>query len=253
MKYLIYCLPRTRSTFLQDVIAQTYNLKNLEEPYHRVDMEAKKGLIRLDDEIVWSKYQNRIIEITKNLAIQDNIVVKIFSDTTFNHVKNIKIASAPNFELEYNDLLDIEKFCAISMYNKIYILYRKNITNFICSYRYGHNFGKLQYKNNIDDKNISEFRKKQKVNLVLKENLLAMDVLEYVLFQLQAKHLNKTYQNIVNLEYDEIPLYINKNFPHTTSNFIGTNFDYKILVKNYNEIDYKVNYYFDKFSKLLSE
>jgi hypothetical protein len=253
MKYLIYCLPRTRSSLLQDVISQKYNLTNLEEPYIEVEKKAKKNLIFHNNKLVWENYQKNVLEVTKNLETQDNIVVKIFSDITFNHLKYRKLVLNDSFSIDNDDIVNPEKVCSMQSYDKIFLLYRQSITDLFCSYRYGKNFQKLQYEDTQLDKSLVNFRSTKKINLVYDDVSLASDVLQYLYFQHQARHLLKVHPNITMLEYDEIPMYVNKNFEGVTSKFLETNFDYKELVKNYNVIDSKINFYYNKFLKLFSE
>lgn len=38
------------------------------------------------------------------------------------------------------------------------------------------------------------------------------------------------------LDYDDVPAYVSNTYPNITSDFIETKFDYKTLIKNYDQI-----------------
>ncbi len=250
MKCLIFCLPRTRSSLIQDVVSKAYNLQDLQEPYNLVEVQAKQKLLFHKNEIIWQNYKNKVLEITQQIHDQNDLVVKIFTDTNVNYLRHMQNILNDNFVIEKDDILDLETYCQISKYDKIFVLTRKNLADLFCSYRYGKNLGKLQYNNTTYDQALINVRGQQKVRLAYEEKILATDVLQAVIFQRQIKKLEKNNIDFIQLDYDAVPNYICENYPNITSKYIETNFDYKMLVKNYEEIESKINFYYNKFQEI---
>lgn len=46
MKVLLYGLPRTRSTYLTDVVSRRYNLENYFEPYHYENVKNNNVMLK---------------------------------------------------------------------------------------------------------------------------------------------------------------------------------------------------------------
>jgi hypothetical protein len=249
MKILLLCLPRTRSSCMQDVLSKAYNLNNLQEPYNMVEVETKKKLFFHQHDVIWPLYKNRVLQITEEIHQQDNLIVKIFPDITTNYLSYINHAYKEDFKLEENEILDIDDFCKISQYDKIYVLTRNNITDLYCSYRYGLNFKKLQYLDTKYDKGLSNMRSKQKIILPYEDKFMALDILQYLIFQYHLKKIEEKNIEFIQLEYNDVPNYLQTNFSDIQTSYLETNFDYQSLIKNYHDIDSKLKYYEIKFKK----
>lgn len=236
MKILNFGLPRTRSSYLVDVLAKAYNLENLFEPYHNPiidDILSKK----LSGDEAWKHHLQSTMSLTSDLNNKDNFIVKLFSDALFNFHKKV-YAGQNEFVFESNDCIDLYKYYNLSAYDKIYISYRKNYADLICSFLLARKRNTFLY---TETNQLSlKFNKPKNTFLNYDKMEMTRLALSFYFYEHYATQLKKL-PNVIFLEYDDIPVYLNSNFANVTSIYVDSCFDYKNKIKNYDEIDKDYN------------
>lgn len=129
--------------------------------------------------------------------------------------------------------LDLMKF---SQYDKIYFTHRNSIVDYICSYIIADYLGKFTYysTNDLEDTIPSmtfslENSKHYK--------FLKWHVYSELLINLIKKYLLNLNIPYNDLYYDSIPLYIKNNYSNVKINNVETNYNYKKIFINYDEIE----------------
>ena len=242
MKVIIIGLPRTRSSYLIDVVAKSLKLKNKFESYVDVMtgslLAAKSGW----NKNYWNNYTDKLTLITNNWFIDDNFVVKLF----------------PNM-LMSPDLKYIEKnleFLRLREYDKIYVLHRQNIYDMIISQLIARQIGRFLYEANKSfSKNVYNTSIDFSTNKVLKE--IDYIITGVILHDRIKQYLEERNVNFTLLEYHDIPEYVQENYPNVTSSYQELNINYKDCIKNYDQIcdyiDTRINALSEKYSSLKIE
>lgn len=226
MRILNFGLPRTRSSFLIDVLAKAYDLDNLYEPYHNpiINKVIEKNL-QGDDR--WIDSCRQTLELTNSLKIKDNFVCKLFPDALFNIFKKL---DGNNFIFDNTDYHNIEKSYNISMYDKIYVTYRKNYVDLVCSFLHASKHQNFLYSEK--NKNLIKFHSPKNTNLNYTKHHLIRLALTFYFFEHYLNELKKL-NDVIILEYNEIPEFVNKEFSGIKSELVESQFDYKNKIKNY--------------------
>lgn len=206
MKLLVLGLPRSRSNVITDSLAKFYNIPNLTEPYFNV----------MDD----ISYAGRIDQLTNILLRNQDFVCKLQST-------NISI----------NPLDGYTQF-QFKVYDGIYVTMRKNIVDQIASLIVATtNNSWAHYIKNPT--NITFVQNKHMYLLTeLETDIKKMNILKNQLVK----------DNIIvkTLYYETIEEWIQNNLNNVTSGFEKSNYDYKTIISNYNELDDVVSQYFNK-------
>jgi len=241
MKILLFGFPRTRSSLLQDVLCKHFNLKNLWEPYENIRDKIKS--IKITSTDLWNSHKLQVIETTELLENDSNFVAKCFACYGFNIYKTKH--DLPIF-WEKGDFLDLSYF-KLNMYDKIYCTYRTNYTDMICSYRFMKNFSspfyRIDHKNDLKNK---EMHSRQKIIIPYDVKTAYLDCIEKIIYDCRINQFKKLNYNFLELEYNEIPKYIEKNLSNVQSKYVESEFDYKKRVRNYSEIDDKIKKTFEE-------
>lgn len=244
MKVVVLGMLRTRSSFLLSTICNNYNLQDKWEPYEKLTRDVTGANFNKSPDNLWLRYKEKTIEFTSKLMSENNFGLKLFSHGFFNSYKIENcICKNQQIRLDSSDMLDLEKHLQISNYNKVFFLTRNNYVDNICSYLFGLNTKMLFEKEqalliNFYNKPILiNYDKLHFQSMIIKQML--MRVFEGKIIEYKIPYTK--------LDYQEVPHYITSNFPNTETDFIETKFDYKKLIKNYDQIINEIEEQKEKF------
>lgn len=229
MKILVYGLPRTRSTFILDVLCQFNKLTYLGEPYHGIlAIESKKSFVN---------YKSKQSKVTLELRQQDNFGLKLFTNGLINWdfvQMNNPLADPKYNTITKNDVIDIYETHDIDMYDKIYIIHRKNGIDRFCSFTQAKQHNNFAFRRG-QEKLVKMYSPKN-INLDYKYSDLKFFLFCDILHNQLSNQLMSKKNNVIQLEYDDITKFVNDNCPNIESRFTENFYDYKNKIKNYNQI-----------------
>lgn len=234
MKIIILAHLRTRSSFLLSALCNRFALENKWEPYEAIFRNVTNRGFRKEPEIIWPIYQEETTKFTAELMEQDNFVVKLFSHAFFNS-NIIEWACMKNkpFNLEKNDILDLENNFQISNYDKIYFLTRHDYINNVCSYLFGNAITKLLWFEK--EKNAIKMYDRPMFLHYDKLSLQSM-VIKNMLMPVYEQKLIDTKLPYTKLDYEDIPNYVETELLGAKSDFVESKYNYKNLIKNYDQL-----------------
>lgn len=230
MKIAVLGIPRTRSSYLIDVVSNNFNLNNQFEIYQDLQGGCWNSKNWTNKENYWELYKNKIITVTNDLFEKNNFSIKIFSN----------VLLSPDYKCIFEDI----QFLRLNEYNTIYYLYRDNIYDLIISQLTARRNKKFLYSKE-DLINLDTYY----YSLDLLQNKILREI-DYILITITIHKKIKEYLlrkniNFIELEYQEIPTYITNNFSNVETIYKEHNINYS-YVKNYKEvceyIDYRKNY-----------
>jgi len=237
MRILLFAMARSRSTFLSDIIAQHYEYNNLFEPYHG----SLTGIINQKFNIHqrkerWEAYLEAAKTTTKKLSERDNFIVKLFPDVLYDFYKygENSISRYYKKNMDKLDCLPILEHYNIEMYDLMYATYRSNKIDNACSYLTASKHNEFLFYS----KQQAKFYAPKKIKLNYYDWMIEHLAFNDFYYYLNLEILKKFNPNIICLDYDEIPDYVNKNFPHIKSSLVDAKYDYKNNILNYDEIAY---------------
>lgn len=223
MKLLIFGSPRTRTSYLLDVLCQHYNIKNFREPYTgQLVTESRNFEI----------YKSKNKEVTNNLKDQDNFGLKIFTDALIDW--DFFRENADYRKLTKQSIMDIYDIHNLNMYDQIYITYRKNSVDRFCSFTRAFSQNKFIFRKGQE--NSIKFYSPKNVNLEYSYQNLKVSLLTDILHNQLSKEIMQRKHNAICLEYDEIKNFVTSNYPNIESQCVESFYDYKNTLKNYNQI-----------------
>lgn len=202
MKYCIIGFPRSRSSMLLETISLYYKIPVLGRP--------------IDDFHQRNFHSNFGKSLLRNILRTDQGVVRFHPLELMNKQDNYKI---------YNfDLLNFEQ------YDKIYFTFRESPTDALASEFVARNLGRYTYKHSDDLlKHIDpiELNDDQLIKLYIYSENLVMQL---------KKYLKENGIRSEDLYYNDIPNYVNDQFPTVKTHHVETHYDYKKIITNYNDI-----------------
>jgi hypothetical protein len=210
MKILVIGQPRSRSNWLLDSLATHHNIENLQEPYYGANQKNAQ------------LYASTIRQATLKLVVnKSSFACKLQTSDIMGSFYN------------FFPLIGFSGF-NFSIFDSIYITYRQNIAEQLSSlivaketgeYTFSKfslptspNFGSIKFDPIKHQEQILE---------------LAMNHLKIRMIKRFLRLIDKPYEEI---EYQDCPTWINDNLPMANSIHVETNFDYKSIISNYNEI-----------------
>jgi len=239
MKILLLSMARTRSSVLIDAVSKKYQIPNLFEEYQRISPENTSKLVLFKKPTdLWKKLQTETLKKTREIFLQDSFAIKLFPVSIFNDFQfNPNFNKNVDWHITSQSILDLEEYFNITEYDQIYILNRKNICDMICSY--WHAYSKNFF--HTDDKNIAKkFQPTGKMTIrtthhdttyIIKSVIVHYKYLNYI-----KTYLEKKNKNYIFLDYDDVPDYLQTNFSGINLTTVDTEYNYKNLIENYNEI-----------------
>jgi hypothetical protein len=234
---------RTRSSVLLDALSKKYQVPNLYEKYVEASPDNISKLVLFKKpENLWEKFQKETRKKTDEIMSLDKFAIKLFPASIIDDYQiNPKYNKNPNWNIDIKHFLDLETYFDASKYDQIYILYRENMCDVLCSYWHAYN------KNFFltDNKNIaSRFVPKGDINFniydrvyTIKSNILYKKYLQNIENYFDKKNIKYT-----KLEYNEVPKYLEDNFKNIELSTIDTNYDYKNLVDNYETLQKEIEF-----------
>lgn len=206
MKICIIGIPRSRSSILLETISEFYNIKILGE--HDINsLEIRYG----------EEYINAMRSmLEKNSNFSTGVI-------RFHPLQ--MIANRPFRILNF----DWFKF---DQYDKIFFTYRKSISDNIASNLVATKINKFTYKSKDEIKtNLGSFEFTQEDYYHVRDYYRSIHVME------QLKEYLKLYElKWTDLDYDEIPRYIQNNYPGIIVSHVETKYQYDKIISNFNDI-----------------
>lgn len=243
MRICIIGHPRSRSTYLLNVIADYFKIPEI--PHHQI----KNVYNVLPVECYHSSQWEPIWDPNFPTSIKEEFLIK------FNEFQS-KIKNKASFiikvhpsQLAYfpasGQLIDFDLF-GFQQYNQIYFTVRKNHIDAICSYFIANKTDKWHYGRG--DKPMSIEAQPMSNNIA---------VMIYIWHDLISQELKKYLDNKniawSEIYYEDMTDYVKSNYPTGLANTIETGYDYKQLITNYDELTDTYNILKDKVTALFYE
>ncbi len=230
MKVLVLSTVRTRSSYLLDCLCKYYNLNNFYEHYAQLQFDVK----RVASTDLFAKYQELIRSKTEQINVVDNVGVKIHPTNFINVFKYHHDDSyqGPWNINSINDFVNIDYY-NFQQYDKVFILTRKNFIDLYCSWITGQKLNKLLYtklERNLIEKNKTNY------NIKLHPKIAKILLFDSWFLDNVKDYLNIDNNKITNLDYDTATDFVSKNFTNVSSQYLDTQFNYRELITNYQEI-----------------
>lgn len=272
MRALVVGHPRSRTTPLICALSYHYKINNFNEVYDHCrayslsekttiaqssnqslkELEIfKRKVSILTDQLFGksslviegrSKFEKSVNSMAKFLSHNPSFVVKIFPRyfTASQYIKN-----------QESVVLNITEYFNITAYDKIYLTQRHNCVDALASWHLGKLYGNhtfyLPEHIEIFERNLRVLKKNTVISLTEEYKTFLIEVF---LIEKISQYLDKNNLSYEDLEYNNIPAYINNNFPsENTADFlknnaqlalwsmpIELNFDYKSIIANYSEV-----------------
>ena len=214
MKYCMISLPRSRSSVLLETISMFYGIKILGE-------EIGKIYIRNNEE-----YLRTLKKMLKKNSRAPKGVIRLHPLQMCSRTRE----QAKSQKIDAFTLLDF-KYYNFEQYNKIYFTYRESIEDNIASNFIAHRFEKYTYK--VGSKLITDTT----VTFSKSDHWHVIDYIHSIkIMELLKKYLLENSISYQELYYNDIPDYLRRNFPQVKSSHIETNYDYRKMISNYDDI-----------------
>jgi hypothetical protein len=219
MKICIIAFARTRSSMLLETISLFYNIPILGQEINEL---AFKG------PLIPSSY--------KSIILNDSLVkdgVLRLHPLHF-HPERILQYSEEERTAEF-DLFNFKQ------YDQVYVVYREPVSDLIASFLVAEKLATFTYQHNIKPfKNIEPIEITPESYKHIKGHIHSENFVRKL----------KEYFTINNIKYkdlfyDDIPKFCKKNYPGGKTFHLETNYNYKKIIKNYDEILPLYNYYKD--------
>jgi len=207
MKACVIGFPRSRSSILLETISLFYNIPLLGEDINELTEDLKTPPSTASYQALLKKYLNA----------KDGVI----------RFHPFQIHEMPREEMRSNfELFNFEQ------YDKIYITYRESVADIIASNFVARRLKKYTYKSK--DQLITDI---PKMTLSIESHAVVKDQIYFEGIVEQLKQYF-TLHNISfeELYYNDIPKYLVDHFPGVTSFHVETNYDYKSIIENYDDI-----------------
>lgn len=244
MKVATIGMPRTRSSYLLDLVSNKFNLENNFESYQDLLQGSWRSRLWIKDSSYWDSYIRKASVLTNKLFAEDNFSIKIFSNVLISpDLKN----HVTNFE-----------FLRLHDYDLLFFLHRNNIIDLVVSQLTARRIKKFLYTHD-NVININSY----KDPLNLSDNKIIREI-DYILVTYKYHfffrgYIEKSNLKIIDLEYSDIPDYAKRNFSDVESVYKNNDIEYSKILENYDEVSHYITnryQYIDKnfsFGKLEDE
>lgn len=216
MKICIIAFARTRSSMLLETISLYYGIPILGEEINKLALERQS---------LPSSYN-----FTVDYSHLDNGVLRLHP----RHFFPIRILSLS--EADRKAEFDLFNF---KQYDQTYFIYRESISDLIASFFVAEELNTFTYQGNIKPfQNIKPIEITEKHHAHIKGQLRS----EKVVLKLKEYFENNNIK-YTDLFYNDIPSFVETNYPGKKTFHIETKYDYRSIIKNYDEILSLYNYY----------
>lgn len=250
MKILLLGYVRTRSSYLLDVACNAYNSVNLFEDYLEIDQrKIHQTYFHKEPNKLWADYKTKFNERTNNyFNTYESFGIKLFPLMYYNLYKTLPlIAKEPDYVLTPQNFLNFDNL-RLKEFDKIFITYRKNKVDLLCSYLFAQQNNEL-FLFTEGTKHLLNFYKSRQhtVNTLNMPSYWWIKTLFINAYITENIHKYLEKQNIpyTRLEYDDIPSYVESTYPNIKTKYIESEIDYKTLVKNYSNYEEMAESYKD--------
>ena len=227
MKVAIIGLPRSKSSYLIDIVSTQFKLDNKFEEiikYQSIILNTK--VFHPNSNFQWERYKINLKTNFEDIFAVDDYAIKIFPSIFINHLsyKNIKHNFADNYFSADNFINDIS-FINLAAYDKIYILDRHNLTDLVISWLLGHYNDQFLH---IKDFTITKFNLSHDLDIEDAFVKFATYVMltQHMFIEKIKQYLDKNNVKYIDLNYDNVEQYVRQQGWHKESMFIKTNFNY---------------------------
>lgn len=203
MKILVIAQPRSKSMWLNSMLASHYRLRNLKEPY---GLTNEKAVLRND----LGEWVKNVFRISEELAEKNNTVVKLQTSSLYWNNKwfGLKPFNLPDYDM-------------------IYTLRRRNRVDAVCSAFLAQDLYKWHYletpTTEIMPKTLDFNRDYQLLSDAVRDDL-ALDRVEQELTNYQP------------LEYETLNTWVESNLTDGESHLVESKYNYSKWFTNYNNI-----------------
>ena len=218
MKICIIGFPRSRSSILLETIHLYHNIPILGEVINQLtkDYTVTPGT-SISYRVLLKKYKNTTDGVIRFHPMQIGERPR--------HITNPKY---PKFELFEFD-----------QYDKIYFTHRESVSDIISSEFVAGQLKKYTYKFKEELINVQPMTFQHEHHQIIKDHIYSEKLVENLKQYLKSNNIDWK-----DLYYNDIPLYLVTNYPNAKTFYIETNYDYKRIVTNYDDIlslynDYK--------------
>lgn len=206
MKQCIIGFPRSRSSILLETISIHYKIPILGEDIN--ELTNRKTLSKHPSSNIYKS-------LLRNIMRSNDGVLRL-------HPLQI---SRPNWKEVSFDLFNFEQ------YDKIYFTFRESVSDILGSEFVAKQIGKFTYQSEDEIvKNIPEM-------IFNDTKLVEEHVFSENLVRNLREYLDNNSLEYTDLFYNDIPKYLELNFPNTKSAHVETKYDYRKIIKNYDDIN----------------
>lgn len=227
MKVAIIGLPRSKTSYLIDIVSKQFNLDNKFEElikYQSIILNTK--IFHPNSNFQWERYKINLATNFNKLTNENNYAIKIFPSLFINHLsyKNIQYNFADTY-FDIKNFINDLSFINLNLYDKIYIIDRSNLTDLVLSWLLGHYNEQFLH---LKDFTIKKFNILHDIRLEDSFNKFAAYImLTQSFFITKLKdYLDNMDIKYENLNYDNVEAYVNNQQWNVQSMFIKTNFNY---------------------------
>ena len=206
MKQCIIGFPRSRSSILLETISIHYKIPILGEDIN--ELTNRKTLSKHPSSGIYKS-------LLRNIIRSNDGVLRL-------HPLQI---SRPNWKEVSFDLFNFEQ------YDKIYFTFRESVSDILGSEFVAKQIGKFTYQSEDEIvKNVPEMTFND--TKLVEEHVFSENLVKNL-----KEYLDNNSLKYTELFYNDIPKYIELNFPNTKSSHIETKYDYQKIIKNYDDIN----------------
>lgn len=242
MKILILGRPRTRSTLLINTLSKFYGLSDKDENFKFILGKFNNTNFKDLD-----YFKNSVKIFTQTLFSGDNFAIKLFPRMVT--LSNRRIDNLKTYKLSI--INDLSYYYNLKKYDQIFVIDR-NLIDSVYSYAYG---SKINVFNFRDKTLLKEYLSKcEPIHIDFNNNpYLKFYVYERAMLDVWKEYLIKYNIKHTCLDYDNIPNYIEINFPNMPALTLDNTFDYKNLISNYENCQTQILEFYEECRELTKQ
>ena len=213
MKLLVIGQPRSRSNYLLDSLATHHGIDNLYEPYIRISQKNPQ------------MYYDNVIPTTARLvASNESFACKLqTTDMLGNYTNFAPLTTFHGFDF--------------TIFDSIYITYRKNLTDQLCSLIVAQETGKFSFVPGVPNKEFQPVAHKSFTFDPEKHYIGVRGLfLDTIKTRFAKKFLDSIGKSYTVVEYENAGKWINANLPNGVCKRLDSQFNYREIFTNYNEV-----------------
>ena len=234
MKIALFSQPRSRSSLLINSISEYYKIKNYFEYFQSAGNSfLRRENIKNDPWLMYQDYASRAVTKMHNEPHCVKFIPTNFIDIFYKSEKSITDTLLQDQSHHIKNFVD---FFRLKDYDKIYITYRENLTEALCSM----NNANLNRSWWLREKKDLPFQAVDLTNTDIRNVMLKLIFTKVLLEKIELK-LTEHGISFIRLGYNEIPTYVQPQYPEVSPGVVETDLDYQQLTPNFDEIQTWVN------------